>query len=431
MDVSAAPAHPLRTVTLSAAPVVTIYVRHSADCPHKDAGEFFRRCKCRKSLRWRETQRGESGRAERVQQRRAARTRSWSIAEQEKRKVENELASLATSDGVDGTVQLQEPLKTTTANAVSLFMSSKRSQGITSDVLGKYKRELNRLQSFMEKRSRFTPQEISLEDLTVYRAGWDDLYPSSTTRAKVQERLRSFLRFCYESRLMDRVPRLSPIRVDEPPTMPLTESQYGALLNACKRFPSPKAERAHALVQLMRYSGLAIRDAVTLERLELEYDGTKGLHRVTTKRQKTGTHVSVPIPPRVADEVKGAMLLNASPLYAFWNTGTGKPQTAVTNWQHVLREAFRAAGQADGHPHQLRDTFAVSMLEKGVPLEEVSKLLGHESIKTTEKYYAKWVKTRQDRLDTLVAATWAVERPQAEESPCPLCGGNRARPVWS
>ena len=40
-----------------------------------------------------------------------------------------------------------------------------------------------------------------------------------------------------------------------------------------------------------------------------------------------------------------------------------------------------------------------------MPLEEVSKLLGHESTMTTE-YYAKWVKSRQDRLDTLVVGTW-------------------------
>jgi integrase len=43
---------------------------------------------------------------------------------------------------------------------------------------------------------------------------------------------------------------------------------------------------------------------------------------------------------------------------------------------------------------------------EGVPLEEVYKLLGHESIKTTEKSYAKWVQARQDRLDSLVIATW-------------------------
>jgi site-specific recombinase XerD len=58
--------------------------------------------------------------------------------------------------------------------------------------------------------------------------------------------------------------------------------------------------------------------------------------------------------------------------------------------------------------HRLRDTFAVELLGNGVPMEEVSKLLGHTSIKTTEKHYAKWVKGRQDRLDSLVTATWAM-----------------------
>jgi integrase len=39
-------------------------------------------------------------------------------------------------------------------------------------------------------------------------------------------------------------------------------------------------------------------------------------------------------------------------------------------------------------------------------MEEVSKLLGHTSIKTTEKHYAAWAQARQDRLDSLVVATW-------------------------
>jgi len=42
-----------------------------------------------------------------------------------------------------------------------------------------------------------------------------------------------------------------------------------------------------------------------------------------------------------------------------------------------------------------RDTFAVDLLEHGTPLEEVSKALGHESIKTTEKHYPKWVRSRR------------------------------------
>jgi integrase len=130
----------------------------------------------------------------------------------------------------------------------------------------------------------------------------------------------------------------------------------------------------------------------------------KKVHRVVTNRQKTGTDVSVPIPPEVAQEVLSVQ--NGNARYFFWHTGTGTEETAVTNWQHDLRTVFRAAGLPGGHPHQLRHTFAVSLLKEGVPLEEVSKLLGHDSIRTTEKYYAKWVKARQDRLDALVMATW-------------------------
>jgi integrase/recombinase XerD len=63
--------------------------------------------------------------------------------------------------------------------------------------------------------------------------------------------------------------------------------------------------------------------------------------------------------------------------------------------------------------HRLRDTFAVDLLEKGVPMEEVSKLLGHTSIRTTEKSYAKWSKGRQDRVDALVTGTWATPAKQA------------------
>jgi hypothetical protein len=42
----------------------------------------------------------------------------------------------------------------------------------------------------------------------------------------------------------------------------------------------------------------------------------------------------------------------------------------------------------------------------GVTSRSYSKLLGHESIKTMERNYSKWMKGRQDRLESLVSGTW-------------------------
>jgi hypothetical protein len=55
-----------------------------------------------------------------------------------------------------------------------------------------------------------------------------------------------------------------------------------------------------------------------------------------------------------------------------------------------------------------RDTFAVELLLAGVPMDQVSLLLGHTSIKTTERHYAPFVKARQLQLQESVRNAWKV-----------------------
>src|SRR5262249_17487803 len=156
------------------------------------------------------------------------------------------------------------------------------------------------------------------------------------------------------SKMIDQIPQLSPIKVVEPPTLPLTEKQYAKLLSAItvEFRNADRVKRMHALVRLMRYSGLAIQDAVTLRRAELVWNKKSKLHSVVTRRQKTGTHVSVPLPPDVAAEVIAVMELNGHPEYIFWNRIEGKPKAAVDVWERAFRRAFVAAGMPSGHSHQ-------------------------------------------------------------------------------
>lgn len=395
-------------MNIPSAPIVTIFVRHSSTCKYH-GDEFARRCSCRKHLRW-----THSG----TQYRKMAATRSWAEAEKKKRELEDHLAGRTPAMESSGAVAIR--------SAVDLFIQDKKNQGITTGVIKKYTLELSRLQEYCDRHTVHTVTGITRELLTGFCATWEGLYPSSYTRSKVRERCRSFLRYCYEAQWLPRIPALPKIKVDEPPTLPLTDREYIRLLDAIyvanpRRWDGKASTqgltpmmqlRIHALFQLMRWSGLAIRDALTLEKTEIQHNEEKDLYSIVTDRQKTGTHVSVPIPPEVANELLSVQTGNER--YVF-STGKSLGETIAKTWANrYVRPVFEAAGIAGkGHmvSHRLRDTFAVDLLKKGVPLEEVSKLLGHESIKTTERHYAKWVQGRQDRLDALVTATWKGRTP--------------------
>jgi integrase/recombinase XerD len=78
-------------------------------------------------------------------------------------------------------------------------------------------------------------------------------------------------------------------------------------------------------------------------------------------------------------------------------------------------------------PHMFRDTFAVEMLLAGLPIDQVSILLGHKSVKIIEKHYAPWVKARQDQLASSVRNAWQLlDEPKATK---PKRARNSARPL--
>lgn len=140
----------------------------------------------------------------------------------------------------------------------------------------------------------------------------------------------------------------------------------------------------------MRYSGLRIGDAASLACDRL--DGQK-LFLYTAK---TGTPVYTKLPQFVVDELDRCPRL--SPVYWLW-TGNGSKEALSENYRRVFREVAKLAGVKDAHRHRFRDTFAVELLLNGVPIEQVSMLLGRSSIRATEKHYTPWGRARQQEME--------------------------------
>jgi integrase len=61
----------------------------------------------------------------------------------------------------------------------------------------------------------------------------------------------------------------------------------------------------------------------------------------------------------------------------------------------ALEAAFRRAGVTDVSSHNLKKTFATRLLSRGAAITDVQHLLGHASVKTTEKAYAAFVKNER------------------------------------
>jgi integrase/recombinase XerD len=184
--------------------------------------------------------------------------------------------------------------------------------------------------------------------------------------------------------------------VKQNPSIPFTQEEMVDILAACSRYQGNR-KRMRALVLLLHYSGLMTGDAVRLAR-----DRIVG-GRLFLYTQKTGVPVWCPLPDFVVDTLTSFEPMNRT--YYFWS-GTSSKDGVARTYMGRLNKIFKLAGIAGGHAHRFRDTFATELLLAGVPLQRVSVLLGHSSIKVTEKHYSPWVRARQEQLEADVKATW-------------------------
>jgi integrase len=281
-------------------------------------------------------------------------------------------------------------------DACDRFYADGMARGLGEAHLGKYRLIMAELKNWFGERA---VSGITSDELREYRESWK-MAPVSA--AKKLERVRSFFKFCLESAWIGSNPArmLKPPKVKASPTLPFTEGELVKIFAAIEKYPvkgiygEGNRTRLQAMTLLLRYSGLRIGDAACLRT-----DALKG-DKLFVTTQKTGVKVFLPLPDFVVkalDKVKGDE-------FVFWS-GEGNKKSTVGDWQRSFRKLFEIA-KIEGNPHRFRDTFAVDLLSHGVSIEHVSVLLGHSSIRVTEKHYAPWVKSRQESLERDVRRIW-------------------------
>ncbi len=370
--------------------VVTVYARHSAKCRQSKVSNSgqYRRCKCPLWLRW-----GKS-------HKRSARTRTWEIATKVARKLEEELEREAL-----GIETLKAPDHVTIDTALEVYLLDRSQRGIKDST--KAQRLLGRLRDYAYARNAVLLKDVSARMLTEWRATWT-FNKDSSGPAVAWSIVKTFFRWAHSIDLIssDVSSKLKSLPIVRKQVQPLTRDEMEGLLAATSQcgFTSEIAERVRIFILLQRWSGLACIDAATLPRTLLRDDNNLTM----VHRTKTDAEVFIPLPPAVAQMLRAHA--NDRPDYFFWSPERMKRISLICQFGDWLRVVFDKAGVKHGQQemlsHRFRHTFAVELLLADVPIEQVSKLLGHKTVRTTERYYSAWVPERQRKLEADVKQAW-------------------------
>jgi integrase/recombinase XerD len=156
-----------------------------------------------------------------------------------------------------------------------------------------------------------------------------------------------------------------------------------------------------AIFLLMRWTGIRLIEALMLKRTAVK-DG-----RLNLITKKTGKAIKDRPLPQVVRDALAAVVPQPRVRdgYYFWSANGEDEDNLTVVWTGRIKRLnkYLSLKDEDGNPmefrsHMLRDTFAVDLLLQGMPLEDVSYLLTHDSVKMTEKYYAPWVNARREKV---------------------------------
>lgn len=210
--------------------------------------------------------------------------------------------------------------------------------------------------------------------------------------------LKSFFTFCVDSNYMNSNP-LFGMKIPKPPQeLEIKTISDEHLILILSKIPF---EMFRDLFLLLRLTGCRPSELSNLRIGDVKADyiaiGSKNF------RTKTGRLRLIPKTQIISNIISKHFPKIINPeAFLFPKPEKNEPYT-VDRLSKLFKEASRAAGFPDYKLYDLRHTYATDLLSKGLPMEQIAKLLGHSSIRVTEKHYAKM------RIETLSASVNSIQ----------------------
>ena len=255
------------------------------------------------------------------------------------------------------------------------FLSAKQVEGCSERSVNYYSSTLDNLINALEKPFN----QIETEDLRIYLSEYQKKNDASKqTIDNIRRILSSFFTWLEDEDYILKSPvrRIHKIKTMKQVKETYSDEALEKLRDNCKTI------RDLALIDMLASTGMRVGELVKLNRVDVDFVnrecvvlGKGSKERVVYFDARTKLHLQNYLNSRTDDnEALFVSLLEPH------------NRLEIAGVEIMLRKLGRSLEINKVHPHKFRRTLATRAIDKGMPIEQVQKLLGHQKIDTTMEY---------------------------------------------
>ena len=258
---------------------------------------------------------------------------------------------------------------------ITLFITAKRIEGCSEKTLKYYKTTIDAMVSFLGKDVR----RIITEDLRAYLTQYQSKnHSSKVTIDNIRRILSSFFSWLEDEDYIIKSPvrRIHKVKTTSSIKETYSDEELEKMRDNCAE------PRDLAMIDLLASTGMRVGEMVLLNRDDINFSerecvvfGKGDKERVVYFDARAKLHLQDYINSRTDDDPA-----------LFVSLKSPHKRIQIGGVEHRLREMGKQLNISKVHPHKFPRTLATMAIDKGMPIEQLQRLLGHQKIDTTLQY---------------------------------------------
>lgn len=299
------------------------------------------------------------------------------------RQVEKSLSTVTTADTMaktlsiiadvmDGFDMLEIKTEDVKYDMLKCFIQAMDVQGRSKKTIEHYRGVLRR---FL-KDAGLTPRKVTVYHLRAYLAKLKERGLKDSTIAHHREVFSSFFGWLFREGLIEKNPvvNLGSIKVAKEEKKVFTDIDMEKMRRSCKRAVD------RAIISFLASTGCRVAELVGLDRSALDLDSLECVVRGKGNKERT-----VYLDNVTAMYIRNYLATRRDVCPALFVTRARK-RFQTGGIRDMLKRLEERSGVDHVHPHKFRRTLATNMAKRGMPIQTIAAILGHEKIETTMEY---------------------------------------------